>query len=232
MNESKIDKLFQDKLASFEMKPPITSWEKVERNIQQKRNKKQYWLYAIAASLALVFTSAIIWINNDSSNMELQVAEIAIEESITPALQPEFDESSEQLSAQESHHEPSIISEDNSNQTADATGIPLIASTNKEATMSEAADNIYQLELDLFTLEKQGPEISINTAQLDPDFYFIPGNDLDLALPKNEPGIRKAYDFALRVKNGEESLIDLRKAKEDLFAMAKNIKFNNQSKPN
>ena len=39
----------------------------------------------------------------------------------------------------------------------------------------------------------------------------------------------KYYMYA--VKNGEEELPNLRKAKNDLFAMAKNIKFN-QSKPN
>ena len=34
--------------------------------------------------------------------------------------------------------------------------------------------------------------------------------------------IKRALQYAKRVKNGEESLFNLKKAKEDLFAFAKN----------
>ena len=101
----------------------------------------------------------------------------------------------------------------------------LLVSERSEIHLSNNIDQEFFQLSEIPSIRKNGPQIVNTTAQIKPDLHFIQVNETDLALPGNENGIKKAYDFALRVKNGEEDLIDLRKAKEDLFAMAKNIKF-------
>ena len=64
MSEFKIDKLFHDKLVSYEARPSDKAWDAINERIQKSGKKNFNWIYAIAASLVLVLTSAAIWINS------------------------------------------------------------------------------------------------------------------------------------------------------------------------
>jgi hypothetical protein len=228
MNEVKIDKLFQDKLASYEVQPSLDAWEKVDARIEQKRGNNRYWLYAVAASLVLILTSVYIWTDPNNAS-ETALAENNISET---AIQAPVE------NAVPSTKEMVMLSSDEST-ISQKQEIKLSALTSEEVIIEELEytnndikeyPNTHSTSLNV-SLVKQEPELNLISAQFSLEFQFIPVENIDLTLPKDDHGIRKAYDYAMRVKNGEESLFNLRKAKNDLFAKAKNIKFN-QSKPN
>jgi hypothetical protein len=225
MNEVKIDKLFHDKIATYEVQPSIDAWNKIGTRIQNKRGGSKYWLYAVAASLVLILTSVFIWTNPDNGSELIQavnnIPETGIHNPIDNAIS--------------SVNETAAISEQENtvNQKREIKRSTFSSKENIEDSEFANTDiteypNTYSTSLNV-TFVKQGPELNLISDQFIPDFKFIPIENTDLTLPKDKTGIKKAYDYAMRVKNGEENPINLRKAKNDLFAMAKNIKFN-QSK--
>lgn len=228
MNELKIDKLFQDKLATYEVQPSTDAWNKIDARVPNKRGGNKYWLYAVAASLVLILTSVFIWTNPENGT-ELAQAESNFSESV---IQTPIDKS---ISAPDE----SVLTSEQGSATTQKQEIQLPVLTSNEVIIENfdyAKNDIteylnsYSTSLNV-SFVKQGPALNLISAQFNTDFQFIPVENTDLTLPQDENGIRKAFDYAMRVKNGEENPINLRKAKNDLFAMAKNIKFN-QSKPN
>jgi hypothetical protein len=58
--QNNIDELFSDKLKNFETTPPLSVWEKLEKNLDRKRKTRVWiWIYGtgIAASLLIAFST-------------------------------------------------------------------------------------------------------------------------------------------------------------------------------
>lgn len=228
MNDVKIDKLFQDKLATYEVQPSMDAWDKIDTRIQNKSGGNKYWLYAVAASLVLILTSVFIWTNpNNGSELiqaENNITEFPVNTSIDDAV------SSAKETVAKSAQENYITQMQEIQQSVITSNEVIIEDLEYANNDIIEYPNTHSTSLNV-SFVKQGPELDLISAQFIPDFQFIPIENTDLSLPKDETGIKKAFNYAMRVKNGEENPINLRKAKNDLFAMAKNIKFN-QSKPN
>lgn len=60
MDQHNIDRLFREKLDHLEVKPSADGWTKVEKQIRPKAFNAYYW---IAASVALIMVSWMIWPN-------------------------------------------------------------------------------------------------------------------------------------------------------------------------
>jgi len=226
MNELKIDKLFQDKLATYEVQPSTDAWNNIDTRIQNKSGGNKFWLYAVAASLVLILTSVFIWTNPDNGT-ELAQAENNISESV---IQIPIDNkiSSVKEPATTTEQKIPITQKQEIQVSAFTSNEVIIEDLDFANNENSEYLNTHSNSLNI-SFVKQGPELNLISAQYILDFQFIPVESMDLTLPKDEPGIKKAFNYAMRVKNGEENPINLRKAKNDLFAMAKNIKFN-QSK--
>lgn len=225
MNDHKIDKLFHDKLVSFEVQPAIDTWNSLEPAIPKRASKTRLWYYAAAASLLLAFATTFLLLQtrteHDPIFVENQVS------SLSPAQEPV------------SKSTPALIIENDDQETNRNALVNTETTTPQRQHIHKSQLNITdnnneEKEFDptqLNDLSKRGPDLEPIYTQSIPDFRLLPEINDDLTLPENESGIRKVYTYAKRVKNGEENLIDLRRAKEDLFAMARSIKFN-QSKTN
>lgn len=224
MNDIKIDKLFHDKLDAFESKPSLDAWDKINDNIKKKKGRSSIWLYAIAASLVLAFSSTVIWMNIQTGD----ISETFLVENDGISNTKEIDTYSNNSISD--IQQPVVTIQPA--QVKDKIDININNTLPVENYISmDENTELHNLARpsEVIVIEKLEPELNLTHAQLNLDFNFLPENSTDLTLPENESGIKKAYEYAMRLKNGEESLIDLRKAKEDLFAMAKNIKIN-QSK--
>ena len=229
MNDLKIDKLFHEKLVSFEVQPSNDAWNRIEANAPKKKTRS-IWYFAVAASLTIILASVYLLLNNDSieetgiNNNQIAVLDqtpnpLSIEES-----QPFIENTRKEI----------VVLDKNYKTTTNSVATHVVSTMiiHNEKNTLEIADvtNYSKSELN-FTLHRRTPELNLVNAQLIPEPELLPEYGTDLTLPENESGLRKMYEYAKRVKNGEENPIDLRKAKDDLFAMAKNIKFN-QSKVN
>lgn len=238
MNKTKIDKLFEEKLASFEVRPSANAWERIEPGIGKKvQNKGRYIWYAAAASITVALTTAVLMtgtvvnkenltVQNESTENEETVAVIEIEDQIqTAQISPEVDAPGTTLTKDFDQEKINI----KDNQT---TWVAVINTEIENFEMTEKQDLLSPVGIVPLSIQKQNFKIVTVSVRFNPSFELIPTDDLaNNALPR-ESGFKKIYQYAKRVKNGEESLFNLRKAKEDLFAMAKNIKLNKQSKPN
>jgi len=64
MDQQKIDRLFREKLDSFEVAPSAKSWSEVEKRIGADRNPiKFYW---IAAAVSAIIISWVVWPQEDA----------------------------------------------------------------------------------------------------------------------------------------------------------------------
>lgn len=242
MNEMKLDRLFEEKLGNIEVSPSAQAWEKLNAGISQKQTKKSnkaIW-FAVAASIVVVLVSGVILINLSSNDISSQKL---ISESATNETQELVSTSSEPKHEinQKGDSEIVVSATDNpSNQnmqtTADVVSIAqigeevLISDKMKDSPIEAIRENsdIETIDLDLSPYTFEIVTASIN---IDSRIDLLAVQDLDVSI-ESESKLKQAYEYAIRLKNGEENLIDLRKAKEDLFAKAKSFKLNNQSKPN
>ena len=217
-----IDKLFHEKLTSYEVQPSTEAWSRIETAIPKKQNKS-IWYFAAAASVTIVLASAYLMLQTNTiedlsinSHQIVTLDESPVPNSITEAS-PVLDKKiEERIEEKKTAKTTNSVSE----------SIAIAKSTSESMIIKEYSISELHIPLDKRTFE-----LNLDYAQLMPEFESLPENKTDLTLPENESGFRKVYEYALRVKNGEENPVDLRKAKEELFAMAKSIKFN-QSKTN
>ena len=149
-----------------------------------------------------------------------------IEEAITAQVSSESDENIAKIKATEG-----VVQESNRTKNIQDNNLAVWNIEIESFEMTEKQDLLNPVSNVPLSIQKQDFEIVTASIGFDPSFELIPTADMDIDL-SHESGFKKAYQYAKRVKNGEEPLFDLRKAKDDLFAMAKNIKLNNQSKPN
>lgn len=220
MND-RIDKFFNERIADHTMTPMPGAWAKVEANLS-KKNKTIIWFRAAAALLFLeLLFGALIWIRTE--RIETATAKITSTTSSKEKVMAMKDSNE----TKELKPEVKIKLKSNTKRKPLLTQIESIKETNNQAaseieqTAIEEMDNVIEnesiaanqsetkkpivLEFRLDNISTPEPSTKINTIEV---------ADLDY---KN--GIQKAIGFALDVKNGESPIINLRQAKENLFAL-------------
>jgi len=248
MNKHQIDDLFRDKLEDYRPTPSKDAWSKLQGNLESKKNNKQ-WLYLrIAAGLSLValVTYALIFtVKNDKRN-ETDSNNLTIQNQTNNASQ-ESNEQSNKLAENENIAKEKLISDDpekdqnlpNQQNTLDQIGQSDIATQVIEGKGLELAldQDLYFSEIVIKNVEV--PVIDIKEASLlsanddiDDDkqsitITYVIGDINPLILEKEAPKqskLKKAWEFAKNVKNGEEKLPNLRGLKNELLAFNKNKK--------
>ncbi|MBD2716672.1 hypothetical protein KBK19_16630 [Microvirga sp. STR05] len=67
MQPEDIDKLFRDRLAEHAPTPPAYLWNQLEEELQPEKKRPVLWLWAAAASVALLLVSGVLWLHLGSS---------------------------------------------------------------------------------------------------------------------------------------------------------------------
>ncbi|MBC8081769.1 MAG: hypothetical protein H7Z21_01035 [Hymenobacter sp.] len=62
MQPEDIDKLFRDRLESHAPTPPDYLWQQLEEELQPTKKRPLRWLWAVAAAVALLLASSLLWL--------------------------------------------------------------------------------------------------------------------------------------------------------------------------
>lgn len=199
-----VDKLFNRKLQDLEVHPSPAGWTQLEGVLNEDKAKKKVraWYY-VAAAVAMLAVTSGIWVV--SQNQVVEPASVLAQHTPTqdvpeqtPALTPVVEKVHSPVQQQAS----------------------IVASVNND--LRQEQDLVVQETLltpePMLRITARRPILTTHQASLQLDFYPMYVEDIHI----DESRLEKAWQYAKRLKNGEENLLNLRKAKEDLFAFAKN----------
>ncbi|WP_323757423.1 hypothetical protein [Roseivirga sp.] len=72
MKGNPIDDLFREKLGSHKIAPPANAWSQIEGNLAKKKKGAFFWL-SIAASVVIILTAGVLYINQaDKSGADIE----------------------------------------------------------------------------------------------------------------------------------------------------------------
>lgn len=220
MND-RIDEFFKARLTDHPMTPPPNAWSKVEANLS-KKNKGIVWFRAAAALLFLgLLLATLVWIQSskietipmnitkvDSSReKEAVIKESNGAEELKPDLKSK--------SRSNAKRQPSLVQVESmpeiKNQVQQEIEQPAMVEAQNTIEVTKSITVSQPKARKPLVLEFRLDEIT--TQQL------TATEELEIANVDSKNGIQKAIGFALEVKNGESPIINLRQAKENLFAL-------------
>lgn len=220
MND-RIDEFFKARLTDHPMAPPPNAWSKVEANLS-KKNKGIVWFRAAAALLFLgLLLTVIVWVQ--SKKIETEPTRIANVDSshekeraikgsnVTEGLRPDL----KKRSRSNTKRQPSLVQVESMPEIKKQ-----IQQEIEQPAMVEAQNTIEVTESIAVSQPKARKPLvlefrldEITTQQL------TATEEIKIANVDSKNGIQKAIGFALEVKNGDSPIINLRQAKENLFAL-------------
>jgi len=223
MND-RLNEFFKTRLKDYAMVPTSHAWSKVEANLQ-KKNKGIVWFRAAAALAVLgILLATIVWVqskrseinsssitNNDSSKeQEVATKELNVAEELIHEL------NKQEATTHSKHHYAAKVEKtgeidhkDVDKQVPQQIEQPTTELLNNTIALSETVSQSVKKPI---VLEFRLDEIS--TSKLITESNEIAGTEIE-----SKTRIQKALGYALEVKNGESSFINLRQAKETLFAL-------------
>ena len=253
MNKHQIDDLFRNKLEDYRPTPSKDVWAKLQGNLEGKKNNKK-WLYLrIAAGLSLVALVTYILIftagneagsnnltaqnetNNASQEPKVTSNKLAEKENITvEELTPDKTEKDQNLSNNK-NTKVLIAQSDIATKQIKGKGIEL--AMNQDLYYSEIL--IRKVEVPVIDIDQLTILLSAND-DIDQErqsvtITYVIGDINPVILDKEAPKqskLKKAWEFAKNVKNGEEKLPNLRGIKNELLAFNKKKKNKTQDNNN
>ena len=221
MND-RIDEFFKARLTDHPMTPPPNAWSKVEANLS-KKNKGIVWFRAAAALLFLgLLLATLVWIQSskietipmnitkvDSSHeKEAVIKESNGAEELKPDLKSK--------SRSNAKRQPSLVQVESmpeiKNQVQQEIEQPAVVEVNNKIEVTESIAVSQPKAKKPLVLEFRLEEITTRE-------QITVTEGIEVADVDSKTGIQKAIGFALDVKNGESPILNLRQAKENLFAL-------------
>ncbi len=209
MKES-LDKLFREKLQKLDSTPSVNAWNQIESELESGKTGISW--YYMAAAVAVVFTVSAVWVSQNQkieSDPEINLTSNTIKAAPTELSRTFSDEDV----TKKTNDQQQFVAL-NSSLIIDKT----IKNSMKEPPQSSELEPILLNSDPLLSLQVVKPKVEYSLASMQLEFYpmYVDGVVAD------DSKIKRALQYAKRVKNGEENLFNLKKAKEDLFAFAKN----------
>lgn len=245
MKKHQIDNLFRDKLEDYRPTPSRDIWLELQGNLESKKNNKK-WLYLrIAAGLSLValITYALIFTANNDIRNETNTNNLSVQNEANNAIQKSNEESNE-LAESENIVKKGLISNlekdqnltnqqntpDHIKQSDIATemikGRGLELAMDQDLYFSEIVIN--KAEVPVIDIEQEATLLSANDEIDDKKqsvtITYVIGDLNPEIIEEEDPKqskLKKAWEFAKNVKNGEEKLPNLRELKNELLAFNK-----------
>jgi len=224
MNE--IDKIFKNKLEDFKVKPADFAWQSIESQLSSNSNGGHYSL-KIAASLVIILVSSIIGYFVFNANPKESVERsIAIADKNLP--QPLNTESNQPVVSSN----PAITENESSKDSHSIANNPEIKRVYfrelpKVKSILVADNSNLNNQLTGRIKPIQYAPITITLADIETE--DLPPVSISYKSSKNlesgatsdeekESTLKKAWDYALSVKNGEERPFNIKEMKNELFA--------------
>lgn len=206
---SRIEELFEKKLADHAVEPGPQVWDKIEAGLS-KKNKGVVWLRWAAIFLMGGLLFGTLWLTGQRPETQLAKKEIIttpekeqdVKKQVLPVAENKVESTvkkkPKQVRPQPREEKKETVQETTSDKT-EATTLVLVEAPVKVVPAVETDKQIvlvYKLE-------------SVETQEHDNTVAIV---------PEKKEGLKKVMQFALDVKNGE-SPFGLREAKDELFAL-------------
>ncbi len=217
---NKIDKLFSRKLADHSMSPSAGAWSRIESGLSKKNKFVIVWrAAAVFVLLGLLTGSWFYWQSEQNEQAGLATNKVVPNEK-TPELMeaPEVTlqkEESVQQVASNSYQEQKQTTQQGKKKITQQPPAPII--NEPEPTLAIVEAELIKTETAEVTqaVAKTEKPIVIEFT-LDP----VPSTKTAIAEATEEkPALKKIWDKALDIKNGDAELGGLRMAKNELFAL-------------
>lgn len=216
---NKIDKLFSRKLADHSIPPSSEAWSRIESGLSKKNKFVILWrAAAVFVLLGLLTGSWFYWQDEQSK----QAARLATKNVVPAKGTPEVNDSTVGTSPKE---EPLQHVATNNNQEREQapkqvkkklTQQPQVAIVNEPEAILAPEEKVIKIEIALVMPEVAKPEKPLVIEfTLDP----VPSSTATIAEAVEKPALKKIWDKALDIKNGDAELGGLRMAKNELFAL-------------
>lgn len=225
MDQQKIDRLFREKLASYEAVPSAQAWAEVEKKIGSKSNSSKF--YMIAATISLLIISWVVWPQESMTDLTPIAGEVshpvkldgpqwsirAVAKKTKAAKAVTTKRPDMQLVAQEDMKKEAVI---DMQELEDA---PLLEIT-KETSVANAGDEVENFLTDATiptTIEsiKQEPEmVEVDLSKVKITYIASEG---EKQKPDSVGAFKKIIAFAGKLSPGEV-LADIKTAKDDFIS--------------
>ena len=206
--DSKVDKLFKEKLDGDVLTPSPDAWKKVEAHLSKKNRVAAAIRIAAALALFSLITYAIIQSSRTAEGPDL--ADSAPPPADTQAAPVNEDHETSKAVPKQSYRTklPAATAPQN-DQRALLEESPVIEDDSVTAELN--------IDQETFPLTESGPEEKpiVLVYSLPPLVRKNPDKIED----ERRTGIQKVIDVAIEVKNSDNALGELREAKNDLFAL-------------
>jgi len=208
-----VDKLFRDKLQTLESTPTSDAWNQIQDSI--KTNTPVFHWYYVAASItAMVVVTVAILMSNKKETLPLMASTTPITVmDVTGILEkPDNIKSMLSISTPATPDNTSV-----ENVVNELYAVNYASSESEIKIDPKPAFKSMLISDPEITIVASGAFVEIQPVYFQLDFYplYVDGVTADASR------IKRAFQYAKRVKNGDENLFNLRKAKENLFAFAK-----------
>jgi hypothetical protein len=209
-----IDQLFKKKLGDLQATPSAEAWTKVEAGLSKKNNKVILW--RMAAVLVLFGLLTATWLYTTETDQETQA--ISLTEANTEStstgneLSIPVQAETEKKSLEQNEHKSfnklktrstKVAVNTITEQAKEKEEVPLVIDQNIMVTETISVTKAEKPIVIEFTLEA----ITTDTQQV------------AQASEEKNTGLKKIFDKALELKNGESDFGSLRDAKNELFAL-------------
>lgn len=217
---NKIDKLFNRKLADHSLAPSASAWQKVEAGLSKKNNYGIAWRAAAVFVLIGLLTGS--WFYWQSEQRE-RAMNLAAKEEAGTEITPEVKEAQE-VTAQ--HTEPVQQVASNNKEEKKQTSQqekkkisqqPQLAIANEPQPIEVNEGEPIKTETNEVTVAGKTEKPIVIEFTLDPIAQVTPA--IAQTTEPEKPALKKIWNKALDIKNGEAELGGLREAKNELFAL-------------
>ena len=217
---SKLDELFERKLADHTIAPSSGAWKNVESRLS-KNNKTVIWMRWAAAFLFGSLLFSLLWIGNRETSLpvanETPLAQPKIKIDLVP-LVTEVKKESNPVDKQKNKEIHQL------NQRVQPTSAAIHASSVKEEITEEPihvaeVQNFNSLEI---IKHAETPKSMVLTFTLDPVEFSQAentGEKVAATEEKKDKSFRRMMKAANKMKNSESPLGEIRNMKEELFAL-------------
>ncbi|MBP9927039.1 MAG: hypothetical protein KBF45_13740 [Cyclobacteriaceae bacterium] len=211
-----IDQLFKNKLGDLRATPSAEAWMKVEAGLSKKNNKVILW--RIAAVLALFGLLTATWLYTTETNQQVKSisqTEPTIQESTSavnslPSVVPV---ETEKKNLQQTETK-SLKKQKNRSTEVAANNISTEPLKEEQQTVPLGIDQ--NIVMEAMTVAKVEKPIVIEFTL---DAITTETQQVAQAREEKSTGLKKIFDKALELKNGESDFGSLRDAKNELFAL-------------
>jgi len=239
MSKHQVDNLFSEKLSNFEVQPLKSSWEAIQENLKDKKTNnngiRKIWYSAAAAVIFLTVVSTGLYFSMEAARAPGEV--VSQETPILPSKNG-LQAPPEQLVTRDLMDNPAVQVLDEDGQEpmelsalVEAEVDPVHSQKGSHPAKEESVGT-HHTEFVITGHDAAIVTIRRATARID-DVSPHWGTSMDWQMELmstydlsylDRSRFARALNYAIRLKNGDEPLFDLRKAKNDLFDMAKNVK--------